>query len=59
MRTFFIGKAVIYIGGFHGKGEVFRDGKKVCKTKMSQITHGMQLGGQEDSQMIFLWRARV
>ena len=48
-----IGKGGIGIGGAHGKGEVFVGGKKVGKTKMSQITHGMQLGGQEDSQMIF------
>ena len=28
-------------------------GKKVGKTKMSQITYGLQLGGQVCSQMIF------
>ena len=36
-----------------GKGEVFVGGKKVGKTKMSQITYGLQLGGQVYSQMIF------
>ena len=35
-----------------GKGEVFVGGKKVGK-KMSQITYGLQLGGQVYSQMIF------
>ena len=48
-----IGKGGIGIGGAHGKGEVFRGGKKVGKTKMSQITYGLQLGGQVYSQMIF------
>ena len=49
-----IGKGGIGIGGAHGKGEVFVGGKKVGKTKMSQITYGLQLGGQVYSQMIFL-----
>ena len=48
-----IGKGGIGIGGAHGKGEVFRGGKKVGKTKISQITYGLQLGGQVYSQMIF------
>ena len=48
-----IGKGGIGIGGAHGKGEVFVSGKKVGKTKMSQITYGLQLGGQVYSQMIF------
>ena len=48
-----IGKGGIGIGGAHGKGEVFVGGKKVGKTKMSQITDGLQLGGQVYSQMIF------
>ena len=48
-----IGEGGIGIGGAHGKGEVFVGGKKVGKTKMSQITYGLQLGGQVYSQMIF------
>ncbi|MDA0650624.1 MAG: YSC84-related protein [Proteobacteria bacterium] len=48
-----IGKGGIGIGGAHGKGEVYRGGKLVGKTKMSQITYGLQLGGQVYSQMIF------
>ena len=48
-----VGKGGIGIGGAHGKGEVFVGGKKVGKTKMSQITYGLQLGGQVYSQMIF------
>jgi len=48
-----IGKGGIGIGGTHGKGEVFVDGKRVGQTKMNQITYGLQLGGQVYSQMIF------
>lgn len=48
-----IGKGGIGIGGAHGKGEVHVKGKRVGKTKMSQITYGLQLGGQVYSQMIF------
>jgi lipid-binding SYLF domain-containing protein len=48
-----IGKGGIGIGGAHGKGEVYRGGKLVGKTKMSQITYGLQLGGQVYSQIIF------
>ena len=48
-----IGKGGIGIGGAHGKGEVYRGGKRVGQTKMSQITYGLQLGGQVYSQMIF------
>ncbi len=36
-----IGKGGIGIGGAHGKGEVFVGGKKVGKTKMSQIIYGL------------------
>ena len=34
-------------------------GKKVGKTKMSQITYGLQLGGQVCSQMTFFRDERV
>jgi lipid-binding SYLF domain-containing protein len=48
-----IGKGGIGIGGAHGKGAVFVGGKQVGNTKMTQITYGLQLGGQAYSQMIF------
>ena len=48
-----IGKGGIGIGDAHGKGEVYRGGKKVGKTTMSQITYGLQLGGHVYIQMIF------
>ncbi len=48
-----IGKGGIGIGGAHGKGGVFAGGKQVGKTSMTQVTYGLQLGGQVYSQIIF------
>ena len=48
-----IGKSGIGIGGAHGKGGVYRGGKRVGLTSMSQISYGLQLGGQSYSQVIF------
>jgi len=48
-----IGKAGIGIGGAHGKGRVYAEGEYVGDTKMTQITIGLQLGGQAFSQVIF------
>ena len=48
-----IGKGGIGIGGAHGKGGVYRGGKRVGLTSMSQISYGLQLGGQSYSQVIF------
>lgn len=48
-----IGKAGMGIGGAHGKGKVFSRGAQVGTTTMSQVTIGLQLGGQAFSQIIF------
>jgi lipid-binding SYLF domain-containing protein len=48
-----IGKAGIGIGGAHGSGRVYVQGKYVGDTSMTQITVGFQLGGQAFSQIIF------
>jgi lipid-binding SYLF domain-containing protein len=48
-----IGKAGIGIGGAHGSGRVYVGGKYVGDTSMTQITVGLQLGGQAFSQIIF------
>ena len=48
-----IGKGGIGIGGAHGKGGVYHGGKRVGLTSMSQISYGLQLGGQSYSQIIF------
>lgn len=49
-----IGKGGIGIGGAHGKGQVFVQGAAVGETTMTQLTLGLQLGGQAYSQIIFL-----
>ena len=49
-----IGKGGIGIGGAHGAGRVYEQGKYVGDTRMTQLTIGIQLGGQAFSQMIFL-----
>ena len=48
-----IGKAGIGVGGAHGKGRVYAGGKHVGDTSMTQLTAGLQLGGQAFSQIIF------
>ena len=48
-----IGKAGIGIGGAHGKGQVYAQGQHVGNSTMTQLTLGLQLGGQAFSQIIF------
>ncbi len=48
-----IGKGGVGIGGAHGKGRVYAQGKYVGDTSMTQLTAGFQLGGQVFSQIIF------
>lgn len=48
-----IGKGGIGIGGAHGGGRVFVQGKAVGVTKVTQLSVGFQLGGQAFSQIIF------
>lgn len=48
-----IGKGGLGIGGAHGSGKVFVAGKVTGKTSMTQITVGLQFGGQAYSQIIF------
>lgn len=48
-----IGKAGFGIGGAHGKGGVYAQGKKTGTASMTQITIGFQVGGQAFSQIIF------
>ena len=48
-----IAKAGIGIGGARGKGEVFEENKVIGATKVTQLSIGLQLGGQAFSQIIF------
>jgi lipid-binding SYLF domain-containing protein len=48
-----IGKGGIGIGGAHGSGRVYQKGGYVGDTSMTQLTVGLQFGGQAYSQIIF------
>ncbi len=48
-----IGKAGFVVGGAYGEGQVFKQGIKVGKTSMSQVSIGFQIGAQGFSQIVF------
>jgi len=48
-----IGKAGLGIGGAHGDGRVYEQGKYVGDTTMNQLSIGFQAGGQGFTEMIF------
>jgi lipid-binding SYLF domain-containing protein len=48
-----IGKAGVGIGGARGKGKVFVNGVSIGETTMTQLSVGLQFGGQAFSQIIF------
>jgi lipid-binding SYLF domain-containing protein len=48
-----IGKGGLGIGGAHGKGRVYKGGKKVGDSSMTQLSIGFQAGGQAYRQVIF------
>jgi lipid-binding SYLF domain-containing protein len=54
-----IGKGGIGIGGAYGKGRVYAGGKYIGDTSVTQLTYGLQLGGQVYSQVIFLQDKRA
>jgi lipid-binding SYLF domain-containing protein len=47
-----IGKGGVGIGGAYGKGRVYRQGKHIGDTSVTQVTVGLQLGGQAYSEII-------
>lgn len=54
-----IGKGAIGVGGAHGKGRVYGQGKPVGTSKMTQVSVGLQLGGEAFSQIIFFQDQRA
>ena len=48
-----VGKGGIGIGGAHGKGLVIAGDKVIGTTSLSQVTLGLQLGGQAYAEFIF------
>jgi lipid-binding SYLF domain-containing protein len=52
-----IGKGGIGLGGAYGKGRVYRQGKVIGDSSMTQLSIGFQLGAQGFSQIIFFQNA--
>ena len=48
-----IGKGGLVVGGGHGDGRVYRKGKYVGDTSVTQLSFGLQAGGQAYSQIVF------
>lgn len=48
-----IGKGGMGVGGAYGKGWVFKGHASTGITRMTQVTIGLQLGGQTFSQLVF------
>lgn len=48
-----IGKGGLVIGGAHGKGRVYEHGRYVGEVSMTQLSVGLQAGGQAYSQVVF------
>jgi lipid-binding SYLF domain-containing protein len=48
-----IGKGGLGIGGAYGKGRVYRGGQHVGDTSVTQVSFGLQAGGQSYSEIIF------
>src|SRR5947207_12790829 len=49
-----IGKAGLVVGGAHGKGRVYVHGKYLGDASVTQLSVGLQAGGQAYSQIVFL-----
>ena len=48
-----VGKGGFIVGGAMGNGIVYQKGKPVGKAKLTQLTAGLQAGGQSYSEVIF------
>jgi len=49
-----VGKGAIGIGGARGKGWVYRHGRLIGRSTLTQVSIGFQLGGQAYSEVVFL-----
>ena len=48
-----VGKGAIGIGGAHGNGHVYEQGRLIGHTTLTQVTVGFQFGGQAYREVIF------
>lgn len=54
-----IGKGGLVLGGAHGNGLVYEQGRLVGTAKMSQVTIGAQIGGQSFAELVLFENAAV
>lgn len=54
-----VGKGALGLGGAHGGGIVYDHGKPVGKTSLTQVTIGLQVGGQAYAEIIFFEGEKV
>jgi len=54
-----VGKGGLWIGGAYGDGVVFKNGRIVADTSLTQVTIGLQLGGQVYREIIFFRDAKT
>ena len=54
-----IGKGGLVVGAAHGNGHVYQGGKYIGNTSVTQLSVGLQAGGQAYSQIIFFEDARA
>jgi lipid-binding SYLF domain-containing protein len=54
-----VGKGGLGIGGAHGSGRVFERSEPVGSSTMTQVSVGLQLGGEAFSQIIFFQDKRA
>jgi lipid-binding SYLF domain-containing protein len=54
-----VGKGGFVVGAAHGNGRVYRQGKYVGDSSVTQLSVGFQLGGQAYSQIIFFQDERA
>lgn len=48
-----IGKGGFVVGAAHGEGRVYRQGRYIGNTSLTQVSFGFQFGGQAYSEMVF------
>ncbi len=48
-----IGKGGLIVGGAHGSGHVFEQGEPIGTAKLTQVTLGLQIGGQSYMEVLF------
>ncbi|AKH21406.1 YSC84-related protein [Sedimenticola thiotaurini] len=54
-----VGKAGFGLGGAYGEGEVYRQGRFIGTSTLSQVTIGLQIGGQAYTEIIFFRNKRA